>query len=373
MIGGLPMKKWLLIVLLLALSACGTEDEEIQRASGQTAVSEGEAADIALDVIKEVWQVYGDTGAEAPLAEKRERLISYMSEEVFDQVFDNPQKPHLPQLPVYTFSVHVTQSTPDSFTIEHILGARTGEETAAKQTVGFIKRKGQFVISSYQKEDITLSLTMEEAQAFLTEQGYEVVFLREGPFDALSSVIEDAYIFHDQKDKQLQFGISKKTGLFLMGIVRGATDGVADTEEETAIQEVRAKYARLFAYRLSEMDADKLSVEQRDIYNRYIIQPIEQAIDIDFNPSLTDEESNQKTKELLDQSVAGMLSEIERSLNEKEIAALQEDHAKWAAERQKYAEEMARAAKSHQTNHFHAAYKEATEDYLAYLFYEYLY
>ena len=121
------------------------------------------------------------------------------------------------------------------------------------------------------------------------------------------------------------------------------------------------------------MESILLSAEQRDIYDRYIIQPIEQAIDIDFDSSLTDEESNLKTQELLEQSVAGMLSEVEQTLGEEELATLQESHAIWEAERQKYAVEMAEASENDQMNHFYAAYKEVTEDYLAYLFYEYLY
>ena len=375
------MKKRLLIVCLLILSACGTkgaeaiEEVEDEVISGQAVISDAEAKEIAMDVVKELWQAYEAIGAQAPTEEKRGRLIPFMTKEMFDQAFKEAGKPELPQLPVYTFGVHVTETTPNSFTIEHILAAATEEGAAIKQTTSFIQRDDRFVISDYHTEDTTLSLTKEEAEAFLTEHGYdEAVFSKEGSFDAFSTTIEEAYIFHDQGDKQIQFVISKKTGFFMMGIVRGGiNEKPVPGEVAATAEDVRTKYGHLFTYRLVEIDADTLSAKQRDIYDRYIIQPIEQAIDIDFAPSLTDEESNLKTQELLEQSVAGMLSEVEQTVGEEELATLQKNHATWENERQKYAVEMAAASENDQMNHFYAAYKEVTEDYLAYLFYVYLY
>lgn len=367
------MKKWFLVFWLLALSACGTEKSENIAVSGHPGISVTEAKETALTVIKECWQAYEAIGEQASREEKHERLIPFMTEEMFDQALKEAGKPAFPELPVYTFDVHVTENSPDSFTIEQIIAASTEDGTAVKQTTSFIKQNDRFILSGYQKEEKALSLSKEDVETFLIEHGYEAVFLKEGPFDTVSARIEDAYIFCDKDDQRIQFVVDKKTGFFLMGIVREATDREADTEEATTIQDVRAKYAGLFAYRLAEMDADKLSDGQRDIYNSYIIQPMEQVIDIDFDPSLTDIERQHKTKELLDQSVAGMLTTIERTLHEKDFAALQENHAKWVADRQKHAGEMAQAAKGPQTDHFHAAYKEVTEDYLARLFFDYLY
>ena len=363
------MKKWLLFFCLLALSACGTEVTKEKKAAGESTVSEDKAQEISMEVIKGFWQVYEDIGAQAPLEEKREQLMPFMTEEMFNRAFEKTEKPNFPQLPVYTFGIHVTENTPDSFTIEHIIAAGSEEGTAVKQTTSFIKRDDRFVVSDYYTEDIILSLTKEEVEAFLVEHGYEVVFLKEGPFDAFSSTIEEAYIFQDQDDEQTQFVINKKTGFFMIGVVRDEIN----EEPDTAAEEIRTKYNHLFTYRLVEIDVDTLSAQQRDIYDRYIIQPIEQAIDIDFEPSLTDEERNHKTKELLDKSVAGMLSEVEQTLGEEELATLQKNHATWETERQKYAVEMAEASENDQMNHFYAAYKETTEDYLAYLFYVYLY
>ena len=367
------MKKWFLAFCLLTLLACGTEKSENAAVSGHSGISEEKAKETALAVIKECWQAYGDIGEQASWEEKHERLIPFMTEEMFEQALKEAGKPAFPELPVYTFDVHVTENSPDSFTIEQIIAASKEDGTAVKQTTSFIKQNDRFILSGYQKEEKALSLSKEDVETFLIEHGYEAVFLKEGPFDTVSARIEDAYIFCDKDDQRIQFVVDKKTGFFLMGIVREATDREADTEKAAAIQEVREKYAGLFAYRLAEMDAEKLSAGQRDIYNSYIIQPIEQAIDIDFDPSLTDIERQHKTKELLDQSVAGMLTTIERTLNEKDFAALQKNHTKWAAERQKYAEEMAQAAKDPETDHFLAAYKEVTEDYLARLFFDYLY
>ncbi|MGM9948811.1 MAG: hypothetical protein ACI33P_01735 [Lysinibacillus sp.] len=364
------MKKWLLFFCLLALSACGTEETKEKKSAGEGTVSVDKAKEIAMEVIKEFWQVYEEIGAQASLEEKHEQLIPFMTEEMFDRTFAGTGQPAFPQLPVYTFGVNVTETTPDSFTIEHIIAAGSEEGAAVNQTTSFIQRDGRFVVGDYHKEDAILSLTKEEAEAFLIEHGYdEAVFFKEGPFDAFSTTIEEAYIFHDQDDEQIQFVINKKTGFFMMGIVRGSKDA----ETVGTAEEIRAKYNHLFAYRLVEIEADTLSAAQRDIYDKYIIQPIEQAIDIDFDPALTDEESNYMTQELLDQSVAGMLAEIKRTLGEKEFATVQKDHEKWEAERGKYATAMAQASESNQTNHFHAAYKEVTEDYLAYLFFEYLY
>lgn len=366
------MKKWLLFFCLLALSACGAEETKKKTSAGEGTISIDKAEEIAMDVIKEVWMAYEDIGAEAPIEEKRERLVTFMTDEMFNKAFQKTQEPEFPQLPVHTFGVHVTENKPDSFEIEHIIPASTEEGPAVKQTVRFIKQRDRFIMSDYQKEDKALSLSKEEAETFLAEHGYEAVFLKEGPFDAVSTRIEDAYIFHDQEDPRIQFVISKKTGYFLMGVVRGAMDEESETDA-AATEEVRVKYGHLFAYRLTEIDEGKLSDHQRKIYNTYIIKPIEQVIDIDFDASLTDDERNQKTKELLDHSIMGMLAEIEDTLDAKEIAVLRENHAKWEIEREKYADEIAGVSKSDQTNHFYAAYKEVTEDYLAYLFYEYIY
>ena len=367
------MKKWLLIVCLLTLSACGAEEAKGKKSTVETMLTEEDAKGIAMEVIKEFWQAYESVGTEASLEEKRERLMPFMTEGMFNQVFKEEGRPDFPELPVYTFGVHVTELAPGSLTIEHILVAGAEEESAVKQTTSFIQRDGRFIVSGYYRTVLPLALTKEEAEAFLVEHGYEVVFVKEGPFDAFSSTIEEAYIFRDEEDERIQFVINKKTGFFMIGLVRDDSGAEPDTDGDTTIEEIRAKYAHLFAYRLAEIDADTLSSEQRAIYDAYIIQPIEQAIDIDFDFSLTDEESNHQTKELLDRSVAGMLDEIERTLVEEEVALLQESHAAWVAARKNYAVAMAEASERDQMNHFYSAYKDVTEDYLAYLFYEYLY
>ncbi len=367
------MKKWLLIVCLLILSACGAEEAKGKKSTVETMLTEEDAKGIAMEVIKEFWQAYESVGTEASLEEKRERLMPFMTEGMFKQAFKEEGRPNFPELPVYTFGVRVTEHAPGSFTIEHILAAGAEEESAVKQTTSFIQRDGRFVVSGYYNTVLPLSLTKEEAEAFLVEHGYEVVFVKEGPFDAFSSTMEEAYIFRDEEDERIQFVINKKTGFFMIGRVWGDSGTEPGTDGDATAEEIRAKYAHLFAYRLAEIDADTLSSEQRAIYNTYIIQPIEQAIDIDFDFSLTDEESNHQTKELLDRSVAGMLDEIERTLSEEEFAALQENHAAWEAERKNYAVAMAEASESDQMNHFYSAYRDVTEDYLAYLFFEYLY
>lgn len=368
------MKKWLLVFLLLVLAACGAEDTKEDNNPGQNAFTENEAKDIAMDVLKEFWHVYNDIGTSSSPEEKREQLLPFMTDEMYTKTFDGKgkEKPGFPASPFNAIEGKVLEISPDSFTIAHILPASAEGESAIKQTTFFEKQEERFVVSDFKKERTKLSLTQEQAEAFLAEQGYELTFIKKGSFDELDTPIDEAYFFQDPKEERIQMVINKENGYFTW-FVKYKDTGVDDEKEALKLEDIRDQYSHLFTHQLSEIDVSKLSAEQQRIYNTYIIQPIEQAIDIDFDPALTDEERFSKTTELLDQTVAGLLAEIKRTANEKAFTTLEANHEIWLANRQKYANAMATVSGSYQEADFYAAYKEVTEDYLARLFYEYLY
>lgn len=366
------MKKCLLLICLLALSACGVEAIKDKKPADSNTTSDAKAEEIALEVIKEFWRAFEEIDTAAPLEEKRAQLLPFLTEKLFTELFQGTEKPALPALPINAIKTKVTETSVDSFTIEHILPASLEDSSAIKQTISFKKQEERFVINTFTKENATLSLTRTEAEAFLAEQGYELTFIKEGSLNDLSILMDEAYFFQDVNEERIQMVINKETGYFTW-LVK-SRDSLEDFEKEAIkLEQIRNTYSQLFTHQLAEIDVAKLSAEQQRIYNTYIILPIEQAIDIDFDQALTNEEQIRQTKELLDQTVKKLLTEIQHTTSEKDFTSIQVHHEKWLDERQHYAEAVANVSGNFKEESFHAAYKEATEDYLAHLFYKYFY
>ena len=138
-------------------------------------------------------------------------------------------------------------------------------------------------------------------------------------------------------------------------------------------EEIDQKYAYLFAYHLMDIDESQLTPELQHIYTTYITDVLSQTIDIDFDESLSSAERQEKIAQVLDAAVDGLIAEIEKHVDATQFEELQVNHEIWLADREQYTKEWAHAFGTYDEAQFYRAYKNVTEDYLARLFYEYLY
>lgn len=138
-------------------------------------------------------------------------------------------------------------------------------------------------------------------------------------------------------------------------------------------EEIDQKYAYLFTYHLMDIDESQLTPELQHIYNTYITDVLSETIDIDFDESLSSAERQEKIAQVLDEAVDGLIAEIEKHIDAARFEELQVNHERWLADRYQYTKEWAHAFGTYDEAQFYRAYKNATEDYLARLFHEYLY
>ena len=138
-------------------------------------------------------------------------------------------------------------------------------------------------------------------------------------------------------------------------------------------EEIDQRYAYLFTYHLMDIDESQLTPELQQIYTTYITDVLSKTIDIDFDESLSSEERQVKIAEVLDEAVDKLIAEIEQHVDATTFEELQTNHEVWLADRYQYTKEWAHAFDTYDEEQFYRAYKNVTEDYLAKLFYEYLY
>ena len=141
----------------------------------------------------------------------------------------------------------------------------------------------------------------------------------------------------------------------------------------TPYEEIDQKYTYLFTYHLMDIDESQLTPELQHIYTTYITNAISQTIDIDFDESLSSEERQEKIAQVLDEAVDGLIAEIGKHVDATRYEELQVNQEIWIANRYQYTKEWAHAFGTYDEEQIYRAYKNATEDYLARLFYEYFY
>ena len=141
----------------------------------------------------------------------------------------------------------------------------------------------------------------------------------------------------------------------------------------SSYEEIDQQYAYLFTYHLMDIDESQLTPELQHIYNTYITDVLSETIDIDFDESLSSAERQEKIARVLDKAVDGLIAEIENHIDDARFEELQVNHEIWIADRYQYTKEWAHAFGTYDEAQFYRAYKNATEDYLARLFYAYLY
>ena len=383
------MKKWLLLLFVLLLVACNTDTVQEDTPAANDKFSVGKASNIAKDVINNIW----DTLAMAELSEVNEKTLKeneaaflpFMTEDVFLRVLEGIDEdscivnciPAFPEQIYYALDVQLIESSDDSFTIEHVLPAIFDDEQAKKQTTTFIKQDDRYIVSDFKIEATTVSVTKEQAEELLTALGFDVTFIEEGPFEAPNISLAYAYVFEDTEDPRIQMVVGKDNGYYTWV---AKDDEMADGDTPiynenyfAPYEEIDQKYAYLFTYHLMDIDESQLTPELQQIYTTYITDVLSQTIDIDFDESLSSEERQVKIAQVLDTAVDGLIAEIEKHVDATTFAELQSKHETWLADRQKYTTEWANAFGTYDEEQFYRAYKNVTEDYLARLFYEYLY
>jgi len=285
--------------------------------------------------------------------------------------------PAFPEQIYYALDVQLIESSDDSFTIEHVLPAIFDDERAKKQTTTFIKQDDRYIVSDFKIESTTVSVTKEQAEELLTALGFEVTFIEEGPFEAPNISLAYAYVFEDTEDPRIQMVVGKDNGYYTWVAKNDEmTDGDTPIYNENYFapyEEIDQQYAYLFTYHLMDIDESQLTPELQQIYTTYITDVLSQTIDIDFDESLSSEERQVKIAQVLDTAVDGLIAEIEKHVDATTFAELQTNYEIWLADRYQYTKEWAHAFGTYDEEQFYRAYKNVTEDYLARLFYEYLY
>jgi len=385
----MKVKKWLLLLFVLLLAACNTDTVQQDTPVDNVQLSIEEANNIATDVINNIWDTLAmdelSEVNEVTLKENEASFLPFMTEDVFLRALENIDEgscvvnciPAFPEQIYNVIDIQLIESAANSFTIEHILPAVFDDEQAKKQTTTFIKQDERYIVSDFTIESTTVSVTKEQAEELLTALGFDVTFIEEGPFEAPNISLAYAYIFEDKEDSRIQMVISKDNGYYTWVIKDDETaNGDAPIYNENYFapyEEVDQKYAHLLTYHLIDIDESQLTPELQQIYNTYINDALSQTIDIDFDESLSSEERQVKIAHALDAAVDGLIAEIEKHVDATTFAELQSKHATWLADRQKYTTEWAHAFGTYDEEQFYRAYKNVTEDYLARLFYEYLY
>ena len=385
----MKMKKWLLLLFVLLLAACNTDTAKEDTPSNNVQLSVSEANNIATEVINDIWATLAidelSEVNEVTLKENEASFLPFMTEDVFLRVLEDIDEgscvvnciPAFPEQIDYVLDVQLIESSANSFTIEHVLSAIFEDESAKKQTTTFIKQDDRYIVSDFKIEPTTVSVTKEQAEELLTALGFEVTFIEEGPFEAPNISLAYAYVFEDKEDSRIQMVVNKDNGYYSWVLKDDeTTEGEAPIYNENYFapyEEIDQKYAYLFTYHLMDIDESQLTPELQQIYTTYITDVIGQTIDIDFDESLSSEERQIKIAQVLNNAVDGLIAEIEKHVDAATFDELQLNHETWLVDRYQYTKEWAHAFGTYDEEQFYRAYKNVTEDYLARLFYEYLY
>ena len=384
------MKKWFLILFVLLLAACNSDSAQQDTPTNNTSpISVEQANTIATDVINNIWDTLA-TGEsievnKSTLTENEASFLPYMTKELFVRVVESIDQEDcivncilaFPEQIYNVLDVQLIENTANSFTIEHTLPAIFEDEQAKKQTTTFIKQDERYIISDFKTEATTVSVTKEQAEELLTTLGFDVLFVEEGPFEASNTTLAYAYVFEDQEDSRIQMVVGRDNGYYTRVIkddeIANGDAPIYNENYFAPYEEIDQKYAYLFTYHSMDIDESQLTPELQHIYNTYITDVISQTIDIDFDGSLSSEERQEKIAQVLDEAVDGLIAEIEKHIDAARFEELQVNHEIWLADRYQYTNEWAHAFGTYDEEQFYRAYKNATEDYLARLFYQYLY
>lgn len=385
------MKKWFLLLFVLLLVACNsnTAKQDTPTPSDNEQLSVEQASNIARDVINNIWDTFAtDEFSEVnkeTLKEKQAAFLPFMTEDLFVRILESIDEdscivyciPAFPDQIYYAIDSQLIESSDNSFTIEHVLPAIYNDEQAKKQTITFVKQDDRYIVSDFKIEATTVALTKEQAEELLTASGFEVTFIEEGPFEAPNFSLADAYVFEDKEDSRIQMIVSKDNGYYTWV---AKDDEMADGETPiynenyfAPYEEIDQRYAYLFTYHLMDIDESQLTPELQQIYTTYITDVISQTIDIDFDESLSSAERQEKIAQVLNEAVDGLIAEIKKHVDATTFEELQTNHEIWIADQYQYTKEWAYAFGTYDEEQFYRAYKNVTEDYLAKLFYEYLY
>ena len=385
------MKKWFLILFVLLLVACNsdTAQQDTPTPSDNEQLSVGQASNIAKDVINNIWDTFAtDEFSEVnkeTLKENEAAFLPFMTEDLFVRILEGIDEdaciayciPAFPEQIYYEIDAHLIESSNDSFTIEHVLPAIYNDEQAKKQTTTFVKQEDHYIISDFKIETTTVHLTKEQAEELLTAVGFDVAFLEEGPFEAPNFSLAYAYVFEDQEDSRIQMIVGKDNGYYTWVIkddeMSDENSPIYNEDYFAPYEEIDQKYAYLFTYHLMDIDESQLTPELQQIYTTYITDVLGQTIDIDFDESLSSEKRQEKIAQVLNEAVDGLIAEIEKRVDATTFEELQTNHEIWLSDQYQYTKEWAHAFGTYDEDQFYRAYKNVSEDYLANLFYTYLY